>query len=171
MLEQLYTYFEEHNLLTPAQFGFRKGKSTVQAVDFLVQTILNAFEAKNSLSVMMCDLSRAFDCVSHNLLLSKFEKYGVRGNALSILRSYLSDRTQTVSWNGSNSGQLNVKYGVPQGSILGPFLFIVSMNDLYLRVAGNVLLYADDTTLFSGDSDFGVSRAAVQHLFGLERTN
>jgi len=122
MLEQLYCYFEEHHLLVPTQFGFRRGMSTVQAVDFLTQEIMKAFEAKQSTSVILCDLSRAFDCVSHSLLLSKLERYGVRGDALSILRSYLIGRSQVVSWNGVNSAPLSVKYGVPQGSILGPSL-------------------------------------------------
>lgn len=164
MLEQLCGFFEEHRLLVPAQFGFRRGMSTVQAVDFLVQEILNGFECKNFTSVMLCDLSRAFDCVSHEILLKKFERYGVRGDALSILASYLSDRSQAVAWNGSISLQLTVKHGVPQGSMLGPFLFIVSINDLYNKLSGNVLLYADDTTLFSSHSDFSVAKETIQEL-------
>lgn len=164
MLEQLYSYFERHRLIVPAQFGFQKGKSTVQAVDCLVQEILNGLEIRNSTSVIMCDLSRAFDCVSHSLLLSKLERYGVRGDALSLIKSYLEGRSQVVTWNGNSSSPLMVNNGVPQGSIMGPFLFVISINDLYHSVAGNVLLYADDTTLFSSHSDFSVSKVAVQEL-------
>ncbi|XP_046684790.1 uncharacterized protein LOC124370547 [Homalodisca vitripennis] len=95
MLEQLCNFFESHHLLVPAQFGFRRHRSTVEAVDSLLQAILNSFEAKSSTAVLLCDLSRAFDCVSHKILLKKLERYGVRGCALKILKSYLDQRKQS----------------------------------------------------------------------------
>lgn len=164
MLEQLYEYFESHQLLAPAQFGFRKGRSTVSAVDFLLQEVLRSFESRQSLSVMLCDLSRAFDCVSHDILLMKLERYGVDAGALRVLRSYLTNRRQVVCWQGKTSGPLPVRYGVPQGSIIGPFLFVVSINDLCISLNDNILLYADDTTLFARDKDRKVAYNIVSNL-------
>lgn len=164
ILLQLYEYFEVHRLLVPAQYGFRKGRSTVSAVDCLLQEILKAFEGKMHTSVLCCDLSRAFDCISHKILLSKLERYGVRGGALKVLISYLHLRQQVVSWNGKNSTLMFVKHGVPQGSMLGPFLFVVAINDLYHSVLGNAILYADDTTLFASHTDYATAITTARSL-------
>lgn len=161
MLKQLCDYFEEHCLLAPAQFGFRSGRSTVSAVDSLLQQILAAFEAKQSTAVLLCDLSRAFDCLPHDTLISKFKKYGLVDSALKLVQSYLNGRQQVVSLKGVNSTPLVVKYGVPQGSILGPFLFIVCMNDLYYKLNSKLVFYADDTTLFASHSDPMLAEAFV----------
>jgi hypothetical protein len=165
MLEQLFDYFDFHCLLVPAQFGFRRGKSTVLAVDSLLQRILAAFESREVMTVTLCDLSKAFECISHDMLISKLAKYGLSDNALEMIRSYLGNRKQVVGWNGVNSSPLYIKRGVPQGSILGPFLFIVFMNDLYYELQGNVLLYADDTTLFANHRDPIIADAMIDQSF------
>lgn len=167
MFRQLYDYFEMHRLLVPAQFGFRKGRSTVAAVESLLDKILQSFESKRSTSVILCDLSRAFDCISHDILLSKLEKYGLRGGALRLVRSYLSNRKQVVSWNGQCSSALEVKQGVPQGSVLGPLLFIIAINDLYYSVSGKTILFADDTTLFSHHSSILAAENSAKELLGV----
>lgn len=167
MFKQLYDYFEMRHLLVPAQYGFRKGRSTVAAVESLVDQILQSFESRQSTSVILCDLSRAFDCISHDMLLSKLERYGLRGGALRLVKSYLRNRKQVVSWNGRCSSALEVRNGVPQGSVLGPLLFIIAINDLYYSVSGKTILFADDTTLYSSHSSMPAAEHASKELLGI----
>ena len=100
------------------------------------------------------DLSKAFDTLDHNILLNKLQHYGIRGIALDWFRNYLTDRTQYVSIDGVNSTQLHVSCGVPQGSILGPLLFLIYINDLAtVSKTAITILFADDTNnIYSSDS-------------------
>ena len=104
---------------------------------------------------MFLDLKKAFDTVSHDILLKKLYAYGIRGNAFKLLKSYLTNRTQFVVYDGIPSCTLPINCGVPQGSVLGPLLFIISMNDI-----GNVsdflytILYADDTSVLLNGKDY-----------------
>lgn len=170
MFDQLYDYFESHHLLVPAQYGFRRGKSTVLAVETLLQNILCSFETKQSTAVLLCDLSRAFDCISHKILLLKLSKYGVGDGALKVVKSYLTDRKQIVNWNGASSDPKIVKHGVPQGSVLGPLLFLIAINDLYYSVSGKAVMFADDTTLYSCDRYPRLAQLAVHEMLKLAST-
>lgn len=110
----------------------------------------------------MCDLSKAFDCVNHDLLVKKLEFYGVRGPALSLLESYLTSRSQSVNVNGVASGFMSVRHGVPQGSVLGPLLFIVYVNDLFYYLTPNsLIMYADDATLLRSHNDINQLRLVI----------
>jgi len=121
----------------------------VHFTDFLSKAFNNK---KHSLAIF-CDLKKAFDCCDHSILLSKLDRYGIRGVELLWFKSYLSDRRQFVSINGTNSLLTKVLLGVPQGSILGPLLFLLYINDLPLASKLFALLFADDTTLLaSADS-------------------
>lgn len=136
------------NVLIPQQFGFRKHFSTSMGVFNLLNYIIKSFDDGNFCLGIFLDLSKAFDTIDHGILLSKLEHYGVRGVALSWFRSYLQDRTQFVMINGVKSLSGNIHYGVPQGSVLGPLLFLIYINDVVN--SSNLFMYslfADDTSL------------------------
>lgn len=163
---QLCSYFESNNLLSDAQHGFRRERSTTTAVLSLASRITETFESGNSLALTLCDLSRAFDCVPHDILLSKLKSYGVKGITLQTISSYLEDRRQVVSLEGACSASKEIVHGVPQGSVLGPLLFLILINDL--GADGRALLFADDTTLVTEGKCIERMRSEAGTL--LERT-
>lgn len=149
ILNQLQSHFYLNNLIHIAQFGFTKGRSTADAGVELIDNIFDAWEDAMDAIGVFCDLSKAFDCVHHDTLVRKLRHYGVKDQALGLLESYLTDRVQMVDVNGKRSPGSSISMGVPQGSILGPFLFLVYINDLpYLvKAKHGLVLFADDTSL------------------------
>lgn len=145
---QLSAHFDQFNLLSESQFGFRAGRSTTTAVMKIIDHTLHSFENRESVALSLLDLSKAFDCVPFSSIIEKLKFYGVSNNACKIISSYLTNRKQFVSIKGSCSSVQNVAIGVPQGSVLGPFFFSVIINDLPKNLNVESVVYADDTSLF-----------------------
>lgn len=144
---QVYDYFSKNKLFFNSQYGFRENHSTELAAIELVDKIYQSLDiGKNPLAVF-CDLSKAFDTLDHKILLHKLKFYGFSKIAMNWFFSYLSNRSQFVTLNNTNSSNLKITTGVPQGSILGPLLFLIYVNDLSFSTNSNVIMYADDTCL------------------------
>jgi hypothetical protein len=145
----LYDFLIKENVLYDKQFGFRKQFSTEMALLLLTDKISAALELGEFVLGVFLDFSKAFDTVNHAILLDKLQHYGIRGVANDWIRSYLYDRSQYVFYDGEKSSVKTISCGVPQGSILGPLLFLVYINDLS-KISNNLfmLMYADDTNIF-----------------------
>ena len=149
---RIYQYMDDK--LCWNQFGFRPNHSTTDLMIFTVENICRQLDQKGYSIPLYFDLGKAFDTLPHSTLLQKLEYYGIRGVALDLMTSYLSERSQTVIVNNTSSPQAEINIGVPQGSILGPLLFIIYINDIQ-KAAPNAIIgcYADDTTaIIPGDS-------------------
>ena len=146
---QVVTILEQHNLINDCQFGFRHKHSTVSLLLEAVNDWANTLENRNSAHCVFLDLAKAFDSVSHPRLLIKLEALGITGDLLNWFKAFLSDRRQRVVVNGQFSSWLPVTSGVPQGSVLGPLLFLLYINDISTVVSySKVKLFADDVTVY-----------------------
>ena len=153
LLERLLGFLQAQAIISDSQYGFRKGKSTIDAVRSLLDFVWNAMESGEETGAVLCDLSKAFDCIHHRRLITKLEFYGIRGKPLALFKSYLSDRKQGVYSNGQLSSLLTVRRGVAQGSLMGPLMFLLFLNDLPENLTFASVLFADDTTLLVRDSE------------------
>ena len=139
---RLLRFLRQNRILNPNQFGFQKGKSTLDALLNFVENVCSELNSKKHVVGISIDFSKAFDTVNHHLLLRKLYAYGIRGLPLEWFKSYLNGRTQRVRIGDSYSEPKNISCGVPQGSIIGPILFLLYINDLPLivgRYIGNCI--------------------------------
>ena len=143
-LTRLLSFVNKYSILSNSQFGFRKGKNITQAAMKLTTTIVNAYHDKLYVSCFFLDLRKAFDTIDHEILLRKMSHQGFREQINHYLRSYLTGREQYVQVGDYKSQCLNITKGVPQGSILGPLLFNLYINDIADCVDEEVVLFADD---------------------------
>ena len=149
---RLIEFITDNKILSELQFGFQKNKSTEHAVTSILSTLDEAKSKRNSSYCIFLDFAKAFDTVNHEILLAKLDHYGISGVSHTLLKSYLSNRTQQTEINGVLSDTGIIKHGVPQGSVLGPLLFLLYINDI--SESSKVLkffLFADDTTVYYSD--------------------
>ena len=168
MYSRFLNYLNKNKILYEFQFGFRSGHSTYMPLIVLVDRISNALEKGECVIGLFLDFSKAFDTINHSILFEKLYHYGIRGVALQWFKSYMSNRSQYVFYNGHASCAKTVTCGVPQGSVLGPLLFLVYVNDLaYVSKALFSLMFADDTNMFMS----GKNIQLLSDQFNNELTN
>ena len=154
MHSRVIEFLDKNDLLYEMQYGFRPGRSCEHALLNAQNLILNSLSKKEISMLLLIDFSKAFDLIEHSILLKKLEHYGIRGIVLEWFKSYLDKRQQYVAVNGAESSTKLIQYGVPQGSILGPILFIIYINDLpSISNLAKFIMYADDANIIITGTD------------------
>ena len=160
MYEQIYSYVEK--FLSPYHFGYRKKHSTEQCLIIMIEVWKKALDYQNSAGAVLTDLSKAFDCLNHDMLIAKLAAYGFEKNAINFIY-YLKERKQRTKVNNSYSSWKNIQYGVPQGSILGPLLFNIFINDIFFFIKKTKISnYADDSTTYTSEENIESSLKTLQ---------
>ena len=169
--KRIYSFLEKYELLYSLQFGFRAQYSTTHALIHMTETIRAALDSGKVTCGIFVDFAKAFDTVNHEILLSKLDHYGFRGIINDWFRSYLTGRQQKVVINGFESKNKIMNHGVPQGSVLGPILFLIYINDLHRCIKySSTYHFADDTNLLHISNDYKSLQSKVNYdLFSLHK--
>lgn len=150
MHKQLYRYFENNKILNDNQYGFRKQKSTINAIDKFLSQVYSSINKQEYIIAIYLDFSKAFDTVNHSILKQQLKDAKLDDNSLKWFNSYLGNRTQKVTANGILSQSEPSNYGVPQGSTLGPLLYIIYVNEMVHALKnGTMITFADDTVIIN----------------------
>ena len=145
--QQTYEYFV--NIFSKYLGGFRKGHNTQHCLLYMLENLKKATDKGLSTGILLTDLTKAFDCISHELLIAKFHAYGFSYLSLKLIYDYLTGCMQRTNVNESYSSWLEVRFGVPQGSILGPLLFNIYINNIFFSVKFEMMNFADDNSLYN----------------------
>ncbi|MES9880231.1 MAG: reverse transcriptase domain-containing protein [Sedimenticola sp.] len=162
--DAITAHFDSHNLISSEQHGFVKRKSCLTNLLETLDDITSALDNGEGMDMIFLDYSKAFDSVAPRRLIHKVERYGIGGNILRWIEDFLSHRKQIVTVRGSTSKQADVISGVPQGSVLGPLLFILFVNDMPEQVSATVKMFADDTKLYRQAKDYNLLQRDLENL-------
>ena len=168
IVHSMLTHFDKHKVLSSLNHGFRSGYSCETQLAVTMDELTQNYEKGLQTDIIILDFSKAFDMVPHKLLLHKLEKYGIRGQLLQWLEHFLTKRKMRVVVDGEASQDADVLSGVPQGTVLGPILFLVHINDLPESVLSSVRLFADDCLLYRVIRNFQDHLILQQDLKNLE---
>jgi hypothetical protein len=159
--DRMISFINKHKIIYIRQYGFRKELSTTFALIDAIDNIKEHLDNNKHVVGIFLDVEKAFDCIDHDTLIKKLHNYGFRGIFLKFIRSYLTNRKQYTYLNGTYSDTNCITYGVPQGSILGPLLFNLYINDIHQCIKDDVILFADDTAIFTSheNADTAIQQA------------
>ena len=167
MCNEMFEFFIENKLISASQSGFKSGDSCINQLLSITHEIYSSFDEGLEVRRAFLDISKAFDKVWHDGIIFKLTQNDISGNLLNLLRDFLNERKQRVILNEQFSTVKNVSAGVPLGSILGPLLFLIYINDLTEGISFNAKIFADDVSLFSVTHD--IQTSANNHNTDLER--
>lgn len=164
IFNRILSFVKKHKILSKMQYGFMKKIGTKDALSYLTNLIYDKLDKSMPIAVTFLDLAKAFDTVNHDILINKLHCYGIRGKAQFLISSYLCNRYQRVKINNCVSDYTRIDIGVPQGTVLGPLLFILYVNDLLLSLPNDTIIsFADDTAVISTDKKWDVVESKMNN--------